>query len=191
MTNYLEDITMDTCASSYRRYLQGDEEAFDEIVKELFDPLVFFVDRYVCDTAAAEDIAIDAFTELIVHKHRYNFKVTLKTYLFMIGRSRALNYLKHRKHLAETELEEADYADDRQTLEEQFVRTQQSRLLHKALAQLPEDMRTAVHLVYFEGMSYEEAAKVMKKTRKQIDNLLYRAKTALRTKLGKEGEFAI
>lgn len=182
---------MDTCASSYRRYLQGDEGAFDEIVKELFDSLVFFIDRYVSDTAAAEDIAIDAFTELVVHKHRYNFKVTLKTYLFMIGRSRALNYLKHRKRLAETELEEADYADDRQTLEEQFVRTQQSRLLHKALAQLPEDMRTAVHLVYFEGMSYEEAAKVMKKTRKQIDNLLYRAKTALRTKLGKEGEFAI
>lgn len=178
---------MDTCASSYRRYLNGDEEAFDTIVKELFDPLVFFIDRYVRDTAAAEDIAIDVFTELIVHKHRYNFKVQLKTYLFMIGRSRALNFLKHRKHLAETELQEADHADDRQDLEARFVRSERHRLLHQALQTLPEDMRTALHLVYFEDLSYEDAAKVMKKTKKQVDNLLYRAKGALRTILGKEG----
>lgn len=179
---------MDTCASSYRRYLSGDESAFDEIVKELFDKLVFFIDRYVHDTSAAEDIAIDAFTELIVHKGRYNFKVTLKTYLFMIGRSRALNYLKYRKRLAETDLDEVQQADDRQSLEEQFIRSERHRLLHEALLQLPEQMRAAVHLVYFEGMSYEETATVMKKTKKQVDNLLYRAKTALRTMLSKEGE---
>ena len=179
---------MDTAASSYRRYLGGEEEAFDTVVKELFDPLVFFIDRYVRDTAAAEDIAIDVFAELIVHKHRYNFKVQLKTYLFMIGRSRALNYLKHRTRLEETELSEADYADDRQSLEEQFVRSEQARLLHGAMEKLPADMRTAVHLVYFEGMSYEDTAKVMKKTKKQVDNLLYRAKGQLRATLGKESE---
>lgn len=179
---------MDTCASSYRRYLGGEEGAFDQIVKELFDPLVFFIDRYVRDTAASEDIAIDVFAELVAHRHRYNFKVQLKTYLFMMGRSRALNYLKHRKRLAETELSEADCADDRQDLEERFVRSERARLLHGAIGQLPEDMRTAVHLVYFADLSYEEAAKVMKKTKKQVDNLLYRAKASLRATLGKESE---
>jgi RNA polymerase sigma-70 factor (ECF subfamily) len=179
---------MDTCASSYRRYLSGDEAAFDQIVKELFDPLVFFIDRYVHDTAAAEDIAIDVFTELIVHKHRYNFKVQLKTYLFMIGRSRALNWLKHRNRQAEEPLEEAEHMDDRQMLEAQFLRTERARLLHKTMDALPEEMRTALHLVYFEDLSYEETAKVMKKTKKQVDNLLYRAKALLRTALSKEGE---
>lgn len=179
---------MDTAASSYRRYLNGEEEAFDEIVKELFDNLVFFIDRYVQDTAAAEDIAIDAFTELVVHKHRYNFKVTLKTYLFMIGRSRALNFLKHRKRLMETDLDQVQLSDDRQLLEERFICSERHRLLHAALAELPEQMRIAVHLVYFEGLSYEEAASVMKKSRKGIDNLLYRAKITLRTTLSKEGE---
>lgn len=179
---------MDTCESSYRRYLSGEEDAFDRIVKELFDPLVFFIDRYVSDTAAAEDIAIDVFSELIAHRHRYNFKVTLKTYLFMIGRSRALNYLKHRKHLKETELTDTEHADDRQDLEARFIRSERARLLHEALGKLPEEMRTAVHLVYFDDMSYEEAARVMKKTKKQVDNLLYRAKGALRATLGKESE---
>lgn len=48
---------MDNGASSYRRFLEGDESAFDEIMKELFDGLVFFIDRYVHDIHAAEDIA--------------------------------------------------------------------------------------------------------------------------------------
>ena len=65
------------------------------------------------------------------------------------------------------------------------------RKVHTAVATLPEDMRVVVHLVYFEEMSYEEAAKVMKKNRKQIDNLLYRAKKELRIILGKDGELLL
>lgn len=57
---------MDNGASSYRRFLEGDESAFDEIMKELFDGLVFFIDRYVHDIHAAEDIAIDAFITCIL-----------------------------------------------------------------------------------------------------------------------------
>ena len=64
---------------------------------------------------------------------------------------------------------------------------EEKRLLNAALARLPEEMRAAVHLVYFEGLSYEEAAKVLKKDKKRIDNLLYRAKGILREQLGKEG----
>ena len=48
---------MDNGASSYRRFLDGDESAFNEIMKELFPSLMFFIDRYVHDTHAAEDIS--------------------------------------------------------------------------------------------------------------------------------------
>lgn len=179
---------MDNAASSYRRYLDGDESAFDSILQELFDPLVFFIDRIVGNTAVAEDIAMDAFADLIVHRHRYNFTVQLKTYLFMVGRSRALNYIKRQTKFPSVPLENADHLTaDRALLEEQLLRDEQKRVVSEAIASLPEDMRTAVHLVYFEELSYGEAAKVMKKNPKQIDNLLYRAKIALRTAIGKEG----
>ena len=49
-------------------------------------------------------------------------------------------------------------------------------------------MRDLTHLYYFEGLSYAECGKIMKKTPKQVDNLLYRAKKELRSLLGKEGE---
>ena len=180
---------MDHGAGSYRRFLDGDESAFDEIMKELFHGLVFFVDRFVQDTHAAEDIAIDAFSDLIVHKHRYNFKVSLKTYLYMIGRSRALDYLKHRKVIGFTELTEAaEVSGDEKTLEECVLSEERKRIVNAAVDRLPAEMQEVIHLVYFEEMTYEEAAKVMKKNRKQVDNLLYRAKKELRTLLGEDGE---
>ena len=183
---------MDNGASSYRRFLNGDESAFDDVMKELFDNLVFFVDRYVHDIHAAEDIAIDAFSDLVVNKHRYNFKVTLKTYLFMLGRSRALNYIKHRKVINFVELTEADnISAEQETLEEIILEDERKRIVNNALNSLPDDMRVVVHLIYFEDLTYDEAAKVMKKNRKQVDNLLYRAKKELRIILGKDGELLL
>ena len=183
---------MDNGASSYRRFLNGDESAFDDVMKELFDNLVFFVDRYVHDIHAAEDIAIDAFSDLVVNKHRYNFKVTLKTYLFMLGRSRALNYIKHRKVINFVELTEADnISAEQKTLEEIILEDERKRIVNNALNSLPDDMRVVVHLIYFEDLTYDEPAKVMKKNRKQVDNLLYRAKKELRIILGKDGELLL
>ena len=185
-------MAMDNGASSYRRFLDGDESAFDDIMNELFYGLVFFIDRYVHDVHTAEDIAIDAFCDLVVHKHRYNFKVSLKTYLFMIGRSRALDYIRRRRIFAFEELSEAQsIPDGKRTPEEELLFDERSRLISSAVSKLPRDMRAAVHLIYFEDMTYKEAARVMKKTEKQIDNLLYRAKKELRIILGKDGELLL
>ena len=182
---------MDNGASSYRRFLDGDESAFSEIMEELFRGLVFFINSYVHDIHAAEDIAIDTFSDLVVHRHRYNFKVTLKTYVFMLGRSRALDYIKHRKVLSFVELSEAEGVEDEKTLEEIILADERKRVVNTAIAKLSEDMRVVIHLIYFEEMTYDEAAKVMKKNRKQVDNLLYRAKKELRIILGKDGELLL
>ena len=52
---------MDNGASSYRRFLDGDECAFDGIMQALFHSLVFFINRYVQELDTAEDIAMDVF----------------------------------------------------------------------------------------------------------------------------------
>ena len=179
---------MDNGASSYRRYLDGDEAAFDDILKAYRDNLTFFINRFVHDLDAAEDLAIDTFMYLIVHRHRYNFRTPLKTYLFMIGRSRALDYIKHRKKLTMVELSEAEHEIPQgPTLEELILLDERKQIMNRALNQLPGDMQTAVHLVYFEELTYEDTARVMKKNKKQVANLLYRAKEKLRAILGKDG----
>lgn len=179
---------MENGESSYRRYLDGDQCAFDEVLKTYRSGLTLFINRYVQNMDAAEDLAIDTFMYLIVHPHHYNFKTSLKTYLFMIGRSRALDYLRHQKIAKNVELTEVD-AQWEPSTEESMLMDEQKQALNRALCQLPQPMQMAVHLVYFEDLSYEDAAKVMKKNRKQIANLLYRAKVELRSILGKEGAF--
>ena len=180
---------MDNGASSYRRFLDGDESAFDEIMRGYFDGLIFFVERYVHDIYAAEDIAIDVFSDLLVNRSRYNFKVSLKTYLFMLGRSRALNYIKHRNKLTIIEPSESEEElSDSATLEEAVLADERKRTVNAAISTLPKEMGIAVHLVYFEDLSYDETARIMKKNRKQVDNLLYRAKAALRSAIEKGGE---
>ncbi|MBQ8894679.1 MAG: sigma-70 family RNA polymerase sigma factor [Clostridia bacterium] len=163
---------------NYRRYLSGDESAFDALIRQYRHSLTFFLMRYVKDPATAEELAIDVFAELVLHPRRYNFKVSLKTYLFMIGRSRAIDYLRRQKR-NEPLAEDLSY-------EEQFFSNEQKRALHTALSALPEEMQEAVYLVYFEELSYKEAAGVLKKTPKQVDNLLYRAKGLLRKELEHE-----
>ncbi len=174
---------MDNGASSYRRFLDGDKAAFEEIVNELFRPLVFFILGYVGNVHDAEDVAIDAFSDLIVNPRRYNFKTSLKTYLFMIGKSRAVDLLRHRKTAVTADLSEAEDLADRDELESTVIRNEEKRALARAVRDLPPDMRAAVHLVYFEDMTYDEAAKIMKKTRKQVDNLIWRAKSELKKAL--------
>lgn len=179
---------MDNGARSYRRFLDGDRDAFGEIMEEHFYSLVFFIDRYVHDVHTAEDIAMDVFSELIVHRHRYNFRVSLKTYLFMLGRSRAIDHVRRRRVHPTSELSEAqEMPDGERTPEELVLTDERRRAVNAAIAALPEDMRTVVHLVYFEDMTYREAAAVMKKSPKQVDNLLYRAKRKLSAMLGKDG----
>lgn len=173
--------------SSYRRFLAGAPDAFDEIWKEYRYALTFFIHRYVGNLAVAEDLAIDVFVFVLTHPRRYHFRVSLKTYLFMLGRSRALDWLRHRNRFPETDLSEAEGREEVASLEETVLADEEKRALSAALSRLPEEMRAAVHLVYFEGLSYEEAAGVLKKDKKRIDNLLYRAKGILREQLGKEG----
>ena len=181
---------MDNGASSYRRFLDGDKQAFEEIVECYRDGLTFFIQRYVQNLMAAEDIAMDVFTELIVYPRRYNFSVSLKTYLYTIGRSRAIDYLRRGKKYTAVDIKEVQqWLVDAQNLEEQLLQDERKRIVSDALLQLPTDMRVVVHLIYFEELSYEEAAKIMRKNRKQIDNLLYRAKAKLRTILRKEELF--
>lgn len=178
---------MDNGEINYRRFLEGDEEAFDGIMREYFDSLIFFINRYVEDLYAAEDIAIDVFAYIAANKRAYNFKASLKTYIFMIGRSRALNYIKRRKKLTFSALQDAEgLTAEQSAVENQVLADEKKRNVNRALSQLPDDMRLAVHLVYFEELSYSDAAMVMKKSKKHIDNLLYRAKGILRAELKKE-----
>lgn len=176
-------------AECYRRFIGGDEDAANQIMDEVFFGLVYFIEGYVHDVHTAEDIAMDVMAELFSRRRKYDNRASLKTYIYMLGRSRALDHIRRNRLKTFVPLSEAENeADERERLEERVVTDERRRIVREAMAELPDDMREAVHLVFFEELSYESAAKVMKKSRKQVDNLLYRAKKELRSILGSEGK---
>ena len=60
-------------------------------------------------------------------------------------------------------------------------------MLHKAVKKLNPDYCQVLYLIFFEGFDNAGAAKIMKKTNRQIENLIYRAKKALKSELDREG----
>ena len=69
-----------------------------------------------------------------------------------------------------------------------MIQTAERRnILHFCMEQLNSDYREALYLIYFEGMSYREAGEVLKKSEKQITNMVYRGKRNLRGLLEREG----
>ena len=174
---------MDNGASSYRRFLDGDESGLNEIVDMYGNNLMYFINSFVKNITLAEDLMEDTFMELIVHKHFFRGDSSFKTYLFKIGRNKALNALKREKVFVSLESE----IEDTEKLEDLIIKTDKNRHIRDAMKKIKDDYATVIHLLYFEGMSYEEIGKVMKKSNKQIKNLAYRARNSLKEVLEKEG----
>ena len=68
-----------------------------------------------------------------------------------------------------------------------FYRGEDAKTVRECMDRLNNDYRTVLYLVYFEEVDGDGAAKIMGKSKKQLANLLYRAKQALKTELEKEG----
>lgn len=175
----------DRGATLYASYLAGNTEAMSELISLYKDNLIFFLHRYLPVLADAEDAAAEAFAALIVYPKRYDFNTSFKTYLFSIGKKKAIDIARknQRRHIHKSE--DCD-EKEAQTLEEIVLHNDEKRALHRAIEELSEDYRTALYLVYFEDMKIAEAAAVMGKSKKQIENLLYRAKQSLKTALSEE-----
>lgn len=167
---------------AYKRYIDGDDSSFEEVVRIYRAEVTAYALSIVRNRFAAEDVAADVFCYVVCHKKKYNFSVPLKYYLLMICKSRALDYYrKEKKYLP---LDEAISAGtERDNVVEIIVKEERKSAVYRAIGGLPAEMRSAVYLFYFEEMSYDDVAKIMKINKKKVDNLLYAAKQKLKKEL--------
>ena len=85
---------MDNGASSYRRFLEGDDDGIVEIIKDHKDGLMLYLNSFVQNIHLAEELTEDTFVKLIARRPRFSGKSTFKTWLYSIGRNVALDYLR-------------------------------------------------------------------------------------------------
>lgn len=173
--------------SGYNRYLNGDKSGIEDIVREYNDSLILFINGYVHDLMTAEDLAADTIFKLIIKRKRFRDDASgsFKTWLFTIARNTALDWLRKSARRKFTPITDVTGYDEHD-FDSDILKNEQKKALHKALSELNDDYREVLHLIYFEEMSYKQAAAVMKKQEKQIKNLTYRAKQSLAKILEKE-----
>ncbi len=178
---------MDNGASSYRRFLEGDDEALLEIISEYRTGLILYLNSFAQNIHTAEELTEDTFAELAIKCPKFSGKSSFKTWLYAIGRNITAKHLRKHTSFSIVPLESQEYLSDEENIESNYIKSEQKRAVHKALHSLKAEYRQVLYLSFFEGFSNEETALIMKKTKRQIETLLYNAKKALRSELERSG----
>ena len=179
--------TTPTNEALYATYLGGDKYALNVLMERYGNALTLYIHGYIHDIHEAEDFMIEAFSRMVAAKPRL-VKNGFKAYLYKTARNLALRHAEKRRRHCCFSLEALGDEPESGMLVEAVVQTaEQDRILRQCMAQLNPDNREALYLLYFENMSYAQAAQVMGKTTKQLDHLLERGKKALRPLLEQEG----
>lgn len=178
---------MDSGAISYRRFLDGDDEGMVEIIRDYKDGLILYLSGITGNILTAEDVMEDTFFKLVTKKPRFSGRSSFKTWLYAIGRNAAVDSLRKQSRFSDKPVEEYTDLADELSIERDYLKQEQKITLHRALQKLTPDYRQVLYLVFFENFSNEETAKIMRKTKRQVENLLYRAKQSLKSELEKEG----
>lgn len=169
----------------YNQYLRGDNGALEQLVIGYGDELIGYAYCFLRDFAAAEDVMEDTFATLIVKRKRFVARAPFEAYLFRIARNKCLDRLRKAKR--ETSLNDVAAFSDFSSAEYDALKSIRDEKVYKAMLTLPQDYRDVLYLMYYQGFSVDEIRAARSKNKKQVYNLLSRAKAALKEILIKEG----
>lgn len=164
----------------YSRYLDGDNDAIDELLVRHKEGLIWFLFGVVHNMDDAEDLMMDTFALLLTKHLKFKNNSSFKTWLYSIGRNLASNYIRKKKSDLTDDIEQYELPESVTEGSTAFLEKERNNELYHALGKLPADYAEVLYLLYFAEMSVEEAAKVMKRSAKQIYNLTERAKNKLK-----------
>ena len=178
---------MDNGASSYRRFLDGDDNGLAELIRIYNGGLTLYLNSFVGNLSIADELSEDTFVKIGVKRPRYSGKSSFKTWLYAIGRNIAIDYMRKNPKQETISMGNCVGLADEKTIEKEYLKEEQFIILYKAMGNLKAEYRQVLWLIYFEEMTAKEAAKVMKKSLHNVEVLVGRARQSLKSELKKEG----
>jgi RNA polymerase sigma-70 factor (ECF subfamily) len=169
------------------RVQQGDKRGFDLLVKKYQHKIISLIGRYVYDRHEAMDVAQEAFIKAYRALPNFRGDSAFYTWMYRIAINTAKNHLVakgRRPPDVDVSVEDAEYFDSTlfheiETPENNLYKQELEQVIFQALEKLPEDLRTALSLREFEGMSYEDIAQVMSCPLGTVRSRIFRAREAL------------
>jgi RNA polymerase sigma-70 factor (ECF subfamily) len=172
----------------------GDEAAFAEIVQRYRNPITNYLFRFLNDYEEAVDLAQETFVRVYFAADRYHTGYAFSTYIYRIATNLAISELRRRKRRRLLSLTGLFQGEDEEQVEFQptdpndlpdveLVENEQSRLIERAIAALPEKYRAPIILREIEGMTYEEIAAILELGLGTTKSRISRARGLLKEKL--------
>jgi RNA polymerase sigma factor (sigma-70 family) len=164
--------------------LEGDNKAFADIHKELFDGLYYYALKLLDDNGVAKDAIQELFIKLWVKRNTIGELKNVKAYFFTSLRRQILNHTRGLK-LRNTGISLSEEFDIDFSPEEIIIKNQEDKSLHEKLMlllnELPQRQKEAIYLHYFEDMDYDQVASVMGINYQSVLNLVHKALKQLRS----------
>lgn len=163
-------LTQEQDQQLVERVQRGDKRAFDLLVLKYQHKILGLIVRFVHDAQEAQDVAQEAFIKAYRALGNFRGDSAFYTWLYRIAINTAKNHLVARGRrppdsdvtAEDAEFFEGDHAlKDIESPERAMLRDEIEATVHQTIQQLPEDLRTALTLREFEGLSYEDIATVM------------------------------
>lgn len=170
------------------RVQAGDKKAFDLLVKKYQHKIIGLISRYIYDHHEAMDVSQEAFIKAYRALPNFRGDSAFYTWLYRIAINTAKNHLVARGRRppdTDVDAEDAQYFEsdsdlrDIENPENALYRDELQRVINQVLDKLPEDLRVALTLREFEGLSYEEIAQVMHCPVGTVRSRIFRAREAI------------
>jgi RNA polymerase sigma-70 factor (ECF subfamily) len=181
----MEDIEVDIKLMD--RVKKGDESAFEELVSRHYHSVYNLAKRFLLDAANAEDVTQEVFLRVFRAAKTYTAKAKFSTWLYTITKNLCFNELRKKRSvnifsIEDEMLPEMPSVDDSPVsrLEKEEIR---ARVLD-AVRALPANLRVAVLLLKYHGLSYEEVAEILGCTVNAVKLRIHRAKDYLAKSIG-------
>lgn len=171
--------------------LSGDQTAFATLVERNQSKVYSIIYRFVSDRAESEDLTQEVFLRVYRTAARYTPTAKFSTWLYRIAVNVSLNALRSRARTKTISLalpqdsENDDYPraveDPRSDMPNQGLEDDELKVrIAEAIDTLPENQKIAIVLNKFEGLSYEEIAKILNLSMMAVKSLLSRARSNLK-----------
>ena len=177
-THKIEDID----SACLRALVEGDRDAFAQIVDRWQTRLINFFYRSTGNRADAEDLAQETFIELNRVAARYQPQGTFRAFVFTLARRRLIDGYRKKARRPLEYVDPGEYFMQSQAENSDQIR-EIEEAFHCALAALPENQRNAILMLQQQGLSYDEIAQALNASVSAIKTWIYRARTHLRLEL--------
>lgn len=181
-------MAKDTDKELVRRVQQGDKRAFDLLFGRYQHKIINLVGRYLRNPQDVEDVTQEAFIKAFKALPRFRGESAFYTWLYRIAINTAKNHLVARGRRppgVDVDVEDAEFMDGADLLKESespeaaLARDELSAAIDQAIGELPDDLRSAVTLREFDGLSYEQIAQIMDCPVGTVRSRIFRARESI------------